>query len=63
MPELPGFPAPAVQGHSGTAHSLDVGGVPALVLAGRAHLYEEHPVATVVHGVRAAVMAGCGVIC
>ena len=62
MPELPGFPAPAVHGHSGTAHSLYVGGAPALVLAGRAHLYEEHPVATVVHGVRAAVMAGCEVI-
>jgi purine-nucleoside phosphorylase len=62
MPELPGFPAPAVHGHSGAAHSVDVGGVPALVLAGRAHLYEEHPVRIVVHGVRAAVMAGCGVV-
>jgi purine-nucleoside phosphorylase len=62
MPELPGFPAPAVHGHSGTAHSVDVAGVPALVMAGRAHLYEGHPVATVVHGVRAAVMAGCGAV-
>lgn len=59
MTELPGFPAPAVEGHSGMAHSVDAGGVPLLVLAGRAHLYEEHPVAPVVHGVRAAVMAGC----
>ena len=59
MPELPGFPAPSVQGHTGMAHSVDVGGVPVLVLAGRAHLYEGHPVATVVHGVRSAVLAGC----
>jgi purine-nucleoside phosphorylase len=59
MTELPGFPAPAVEGHSGRAHSVGAGGVPLLVLAGRAHLYEEHPVAPVVHGVRAAVMAGC----
>jgi purine-nucleoside phosphorylase len=59
MPDLPGFPAPAVEGHAGRAHSVDAGGVPLLVLAGRAHLYEEHPVAAVVHGVRAAVMAGC----
>jgi purine-nucleoside phosphorylase len=62
MPDLPGFPEPAVQGHSGMAHSLDVAGVPLLVLAGRSHLYEGHPVATVVHGVRAAVLSGCGVV-
>ncbi len=59
MHGFPGFPAPVVQGHSGMAHSVDVGGVPVLVLAGRSHLYEEHPVPTVVHGVRAAVLAGC----
>jgi purine-nucleoside phosphorylase len=59
MPELPGFPAPSVLGHSGMAHSVDVAGVSLLVLAGRAHLYEEHPVSTVVHGVRAAVLSGC----
>ena len=59
MSDLPGFPAPVVQGHSGMAHSLEVGGVPLLVLAGRSHLYEEHPVSVVVHGVRAAVLAGC----
>ena len=59
MPDFPGFPAPSVLGHSGMAHSVDVDGVPLLVLAGRAHLYEDHPVSTVVHGVRAAIMAGC----
>jgi purine-nucleoside phosphorylase len=62
MPELPGFPEPAVQGHSGMAHSVDAGGVPLLVMAGRAHLYEEHPVPTVVHGVRAAVLSGCATV-
>ncbi len=62
MPELPGFPAPSVQGHTGMAHSVDVAGVPVLVLAGRAHLYEDHPVGTVVHGVRSAVLAGCGAV-
>lgn len=62
MPDLPGFPAPAVQGHSGMAHSVDVDGVRLLVLAGRSHLYEGHPPATVVHGVRAAVLSGCGVV-
>ena len=58
MPDLPGFPAPAVQGHTGMAHSLDVGGVPVLVMAGRSHLYEGHPASTVVHGVRSAVLSG-----
>ena len=62
MPDLPGFRAPAVQGHGGLAHSVDVDGVPLLVLGGRSHLYEGHPAATVVHGVRAAVLAGCGVV-
>lgn len=62
MADLPGFPAPRVHGHSGMAHSVDVGGVPLLVMAGRAHLYEGHPVDTVVHGVRAAVLAGCATV-
>lgn len=62
MHELPGFPRPAVEGHSGMAHSVDVGGVPLLVFAGRSHLYEGHPVDTVVHGVRAAVLSGCATV-
>ncbi|MCB0880827.1 MAG: purine-nucleoside phosphorylase [Thermoleophilia bacterium] len=59
MSDLPGFPPPRVEGHSGLAYSVDCGGVPVLVLAGRSHLYEGHPVEAVVHGVRAAVMSGC----
>ena len=59
MAELPGFPAPAVRGHSGQAISVDASGVPLLVLAGRSHLYEGNGPETVVHGVRTAVLAGC----
>ncbi|MCB0871805.1 MAG: purine-nucleoside phosphorylase [Thermoleophilia bacterium] len=62
MTDVPGFPAPKVVGHSGMLHSVDANGVPVLVAAGRAHLYERHPVETVVHGVRAAVLAGCSTV-
>jgi purine-nucleoside phosphorylase len=59
---LGGFPQPTVGGHSATVRSLLVGNVRALVFLGRVHLYEGHPVATVVHGVRTAVAAGCRVV-
>lgn len=59
MAEVSGFPAPSVLGHRGTMLSVDAGGRRVLVLAGRSHLYEGHSPATVVHGVRAAVLAGC----
>jgi purine-nucleoside phosphorylase len=59
---LGGFPPPTVGGHSPTVRSLTVGGVRALVFLGRVHLYEGHQVATVVHGVRTAVAAGCRVV-
>jgi purine-nucleoside phosphorylase len=62
LADLPGVPAPTVAGHSGVARAVDCGGVPTLVLGGRSHLYEGHPVATVVHTVRAAVLAGCSTI-
>jgi purine-nucleoside phosphorylase len=62
MVDLPGFPAPTVAGHAGTLSSIDVGGRGVLVFAGRSHLYEGHPAATVVHGVRSAVLAGCTVV-
>jgi purine-nucleoside phosphorylase len=57
--ELPGFPPPAVAGHSGTVRSVRIGDKRALVYLGRNHYYEGHGVATVVHGVRTAVAAGC----
>ncbi|MFI0940637.1 purine-nucleoside phosphorylase [Streptomyces sp. NPDC021020] len=56
--DLPGFPAPAVEGHAGRLRSVRVGGVRALVFLGRTHLYEGRGVASVVHGVRTAVAAG-----
>ena len=62
LADLGGFPEPTVSGHSPTVRSLSMGDVRALVFLGRVHLYEGHPVATVVHGVRTAVTAGCRVI-
>lgn len=60
--ELAGFPPPTVRGHAGTVRSVRAGDRHVLVLSGRTHLYEGHPVATVVHGVRTAVLAGAGVV-
>jgi purine-nucleoside phosphorylase len=57
--DLPGFTAPTVAGHGGTARSLQVGDKRALVLLGRTHLYEGRGVGAVVHGVRTAAAAGC----
>ncbi|MFF7198027.1 purine-nucleoside phosphorylase [Streptomyces sp. NPDC088197] len=57
--DLPGFPAPAVEGHSGKLRSVRIGGVRALIFLGRTHLYEGRGVSSVVHGVRTAVAAGC----
>jgi purine-nucleoside phosphorylase len=62
LADLGGFPPPTVAGHQPTARSIDVGGQRVLLFLGRTHLYEGHPVATVVHGVRTAVAAGCRVI-
>ncbi len=62
LADLPGFPAPTVAGHRNLARSVRVGESAALILGGRAHLYEGHPVTTVVHGVRTAVAAGCSVV-
>jgi len=57
--ELPGFPPPAVRGHSGTVRSHALGDKRALVFLGRTHFYEGRGVAAVAHGVRTAVAAGC----
>jgi len=59
---LGGFPPPTVGGHSPAVRSVRAGGVHALVFLGRVHLYEGHDAATVVHGVRTAVAAGCRVV-
>jgi purine-nucleoside phosphorylase len=62
LAELGGFPPPTVAGHAAVVRSVGIGGLRVLVFLGRTHLYEGHPVATVVHGVRTAVAAGCRVI-
>ncbi len=60
--DLPGFPTPTVAGHGGEVRSVPVGDRRVLVLLGRVHAYEGHPVADVVHGVRTAVRAGCSTV-
>jgi purine-nucleoside phosphorylase len=62
LADLGGFPTPTVPGHVPVVRSVRAGGLRVLVFLGRTHLYEGHPVATVVHGVRTAVAAGCRVI-
>lgn len=57
--DLPGFAPPAVAGHAGKLRSIPVGDRRVLVFLGRTHLYEGHGVASVVHGVRTAIAAGC----
>ncbi len=60
--ELPGFLPPAVVGHAGRLHSIEVGTQRVLAFLGRTHLYEGRGVEPVVHGVRTAVAAGCRVV-
>jgi purine-nucleoside phosphorylase len=62
LADLGGFPAPTVPGHVPAVRSVAAGPLRVLVFLGRSHLYEGHPVATVVHGVRTAVAAGCRVV-
>jgi purine-nucleoside phosphorylase len=60
--ELGGFPEPTVPGHLAEVRSVRVGTMRTLVFLGRAHLYEGHAPAAIVHGVRTAVASGCGVV-
>jgi len=62
LADLGGFPAPTVPGHSAVVRSARCGGLDVLIFLGRAHLYEGHSPATVVHGVRTAIAAGCGTV-
>lgn len=57
--DIPNFPTPKVEGHSGTLYSIDVAGKGALVFSGRVHFYEGWDLFDVVFGVRAAAMTGC----
>lgn len=57
--DLPHLPQSKVVGHSGNLCFGTVGGVPVVCMQGRVHLYEGHPVESVVHGAR--TMAKLGV--
>ena len=57
--KLPGFPTTGVSGHAGRLFIGHFGGTPVMVLSGRVHYYEGHPMAQVTFAVR--VMAAFGV--
>ena len=67
LADLGGFPEQTVGGHVGSIRSVVLtaaatGPTRVLVFLGRSHLYEGHSAATIVHGVRMAIAAGCRVI-
>jgi purine-nucleoside phosphorylase len=59
LAELGGFPPPTVSGHTPAVRYLIKGDVRVLLFLGRVHMYEGNTPATVVHGVRTAIAAGC----
>ena len=60
LADLGGFAEPTVGGHHGSVRYIKAeDGKRVLVFLGRVHLYEGHSPATVVHGVRTAIAAGC----
>jgi purine-nucleoside phosphorylase len=50
--KLPGFPPVGVKGHAGKLYIGRLGGTPTLILSGRAHFYEGHPMTLVTFAVR-----------
>lgn len=50
--KLPGFPPVGVKGHAGKLYIGRLGGTPVLILSGRAHFYEGHPMTSVTFAVR-----------
>jgi purine-nucleoside phosphorylase len=50
--KIPGFPKPTVSGHAGELFFGHLGKTPVLVLSGRAHFYEGHPMDRVTFAVR-----------
>jgi len=56
--KIPGFPKPTVAGHAGELIFGELGGVPVLVLSGRAHFYEGHEMERVTFAVRALAAFG-----
>lgn len=60
LADLGGFAEPTVGGHHGSVRYIKAeDGKRVLVFLGRVHLYEGRSPATVVHGVRTAIAAGC----
>jgi len=56
--KIPGFPKPTVSGHAGELIFGHLGKTPVLVLSGRAHFYEGHPMERVTFAVRALAAFG-----
>src|ERR1044072_1095555 len=56
--KIPGFPKPTVSGHAGELYFGTLGGAPVMVLSGRAHFYEGHPMERVTFAVRALAAYG-----
>jgi purine-nucleoside phosphorylase len=56
---IDGLTVSTVEGHEGALYPADVQGTPALVFAGRVHLYEGHDSFAVTAQVRAAAGVGC----
>ena len=50
--KIPGFPKPTVSGHAGELYFGTLGGTRVMVLSGRAHFYEGHPMERVTFAVR-----------
>ncbi|MGA2448524.1 MAG: purine-nucleoside phosphorylase [Polyangiaceae bacterium] len=60
--DLPHMPISDVPGHAGNLCFGAVRGIPVVCMQGRVHLYEGHPVAKVVHGVRIMARLGATVV-
>ena len=56
--KIPGFPKPTVSGHAGELYFGTLGSTPVIVLSGRAHFYEGHPMERVAFAVRALAAFG-----
>jgi purine-nucleoside phosphorylase len=56
--KIPRFPKPTVSGHAGELFFGHLGKTPVLVLSGRAHFYEGHPMERVTFAVRALAAFG-----
>lgn len=56
--KIPGFPAPAVEGHAGRLLFGKLGGTPILVMSGRVHYYEGHSMERVTFPIRALAAFG-----